>query len=68
MIDNETFPADFNTRQIFALIKDEAKSSSNLNNIRPISVSDCFTNIFEKLFLIEIDKRLIDSPKQFGFK
>ena len=54
MIDSAYFPYNFNTAQMFALVKDSKKDSADPNNIRPISVSDVITNIFERIILQEI--------------
>ena len=57
-----------NTAIIKPLIKDQTKSYSDLNNIRPISISDTFCTLLEKILLKEIDKVHINNQKQFGFK
>ena len=67
IINENIYPENFNLCEITALIKDPLKSSANINNIRPISVSSYLTNIFEKLILIEIQKRHKGNRKQFGF-
>jgi hypothetical protein len=50
------------------LVKDEKKSSNDLNNVRPITISDTITNIFEKIMLKELEKCDLIHEKQFGFK
>lgn len=49
------------------LVKDNTKSSSDIGNIRPISVSECLAGIFEKSLLKLIDEKWPSNPKQFGF-
>jgi hypothetical protein len=50
------------------IIKDQKKNTSDPNNIRPISISNCFAQIFEKL-IIQSSPELHKSHKnQFGFK
>jgi hypothetical protein len=49
------------------LIKDESKPSDNLGNLRPLSISDIYTNVFEKLLLIEVQLDHPDHDKQFEF-
>ena len=61
-------PPNSNTAIIKPLIKDQTKSYSDLNNIRPISISDTFCTLLEKILLKEIDKVHINNQKQFGFK
>ena len=46
----------------------EKKSSEDINNIRPVSVSDALTTIFEKILLIESEKTHKSDKKQFEFK
>ena len=50
------------------LIKDEKKSASDLNNIRPITISDTIANIYEKLIMPEAQKTHTEHKLQFGFK
>jgi len=61
-------PYFFNTAKTMAVIKDNKGSTFDINNTRPISVSDALTNIFEKMCLSELNKTHIDSTHQFGFK
>ena len=68
MIDTNYFPDNFNIAQMYALVKDPRKDSADPNNIRPISVSDVITNIFERLMLYEITKKHPGISRQFGFK
>jgi len=67
MFDHAVFPEGFNTSVMYALVKDNNKSSSCLKNIRGISVSDLFTNIFEKVMLVKINEVCPNISKQFGF-
>jgi len=61
-------PNDFNVSIIKPLVKDSKKATDDQNNIRPISVSDTISTIFEKLLLLEINKMHVNNNKQFGFK
>ncbi|RMZ94629.1 hypothetical protein BpHYR1_003116, partial [Brachionus plicatilis] len=45
-------PKNLNTSKINPILKDNLKNSYDLNNIRPISISNCFAQILEKLILI----------------
>jgi hypothetical protein len=61
-------PDNFNISIIKPLIKDNLKDHSDQNNIRPISVSDTISTIFEKLMLLFINNMHVNHDKQFGFK
>lgn len=61
-------PAQSNGAIIKPLVKDVLKSASDINNTRPISVSDVYDTIFEKVLLFEVDKVHLNNKKQFGFK
>jgi hypothetical protein len=67
IFDYMVFPDNFNTSEMFALVKDTLKSSSDINNIRGISVSDVLTNLFEKIMLTKINEKCTNNKKQFGF-
>jgi exonuclease III len=67
ILDKQVFPNNFNTAEMYALIKCPEKSTSDIGNIRPISVSDILTNIFEKLILNRINLVSAPTMKQFGF-
>ncbi|RNA25856.1 RNA-directed DNA polymerase from mobile element jockey-like [Brachionus plicatilis] len=49
-------PTLFNVGKILPIIKDEEKSKTDVNNVRPITISDTLANIYEKIILNEIDK------------
>ncbi|RNA07484.1 RNA-directed DNA polymerase from mobile element jockey-like [Brachionus plicatilis] len=61
-------PKIFNIGKIMPIIKDEDKPKNDLNNIRPITISDVISNIYEKIMLKEIMKTHEDPDKQLGFK
>ncbi|CAF1140494.1 unnamed protein product [Brachionus calyciflorus] len=61
-------PKFFNIGIIKPIVKDDQKSANDLNNIRPITIYDTISNIFEKIILNEISKTHEDPNKQFGFK
>ncbi|RNA03069.1 hypothetical protein BpHYR1_027457, partial [Brachionus plicatilis] len=44
-------PDYLNIAKITPILKDQSKNHNDLGNIRPISVSNCFAQIFEKLIL-----------------
>lgn len=68
MLNSGCIPHLFNISILKPLIKEESKGNDNINNLRPVSISDIYTNIYEKLILIEISRDHPDHPKQFGFK
>lgn len=61
-------PKNFNIGKINPIIKDNKLPSDDLNNIRPITISDTLANIFEKVVLYELEKTQKDHELQFGFK
>ena len=61
-------PNNFNVSHIIPIIKDKNKSSSDVNNLRPISISNALAQIFERLILIKIPNIIITSEFQFGYK
>jgi hypothetical protein len=61
-------PYFFNVGKILPLIKNNKESYQDLNNIRPITVSDVLANIFEKYVDDHIGKKHQESEVQFGFK
>ena len=65
---SRTIPTDFNTSIIKPILKDSNKKSDDVGNIRPISISNCFAQIFEKLILLNSPKISQTSKNQFGFK
>lgn len=68
MINEAVIPKLFNISLLKPLVKDVKKSTDSLTNLRPLSVSDVYSNIFEKIILIEIKKDRTDHIKQFGFR
>jgi hypothetical protein len=68
MIQFNIMPINFNIGKITPIIKDSEGSHTDINNIRPITISDLISNIFERLLLNEIIKTHKDATKQFGFK
>jgi hypothetical protein len=62
------FPHFFNVGKIIPILKDSKASASDINNTRPITISDTLSNIFEKIALLEIERSQRDPNMQFGFK
>ena len=68
LLSTNTIPIDFNTSIIKPILKDTEKSSEDKNNIRPISISNCFAQFLEKLILFNSPKLKIINKNQYGFK
>lgn len=68
MINSGCVPKLFNISILKPLIKDSTKGSEDVNNLRPLSISDVYTNIYEKIILNLIKIEHNDHSKQFGFK
>ena len=61
-------PFHFNVAIMIPIVKDHKKDCNDPNNLRPISISDAISNIFEMILLVELDRNCDDGLKQFGFK
>ena len=61
-------PFFFNVGIIKPIVKDTSKDNSDAKNLRPITVSDCIANIYEKVIMYEIEKTHTNDDKQFGLK
>ncbi|CAF1065010.1 unnamed protein product [Brachionus calyciflorus] len=68
MINNFTMPFIFNTSILKPIVKDQKKNTNDINNLRPVAISDCLSNIFESILLNALQVECKDHPKQFGFK
>jgi hypothetical protein len=68
MLFSAKIPDKLNISIIKPILKDSGKNTEDLNNIRPISISTCFAQIFEKLILILSPELKISHANQFGFK
>ncbi len=61
-------PKNFNMSIIKPILKDPKKISFDLVNLRPISVSNCLAQIFEKI-IVKTNPKLIEvNNNQFGFR
>ena len=69
IINYNIIPKSFNIGLVKLLIKNPKKSNSDMNNMRPLTISDCSAIILEKYLLDEINKNLKNTKSnQFGFK
>lgn len=68
IINLNIMPFFFNVGIIKPIVKDTSKDNNDAKNLRPITVSDCIANIYEKVIIYEIEKTHTNDDKQFGFK
>lgn len=61
-------PSDFNVSLIRPIIKDHKKSSEDVGNLRPISISNTLSQIFERILLNKMPELHRTHRNQFGFK
>ena len=61
-------PKNLNRSIIIPIIKDKTKKTFEVNNYRPISVSNVLAQILEKVILLKCSKLYNSSILQFGFK
>jgi hypothetical protein len=65
---NGNLPTNFNLCKIRPIAKDFNKPNSDINNNRPISISNSIAQIFERLILNRNYRSFDTSNNQFGFK
>jgi hypothetical protein len=68
IINTGFIPTFFNISILKPLIKDEMKSSKDKSNQRPLSISDVFSSVLEKLINHFVKQQHVDHVKEFGFK
>ncbi|CAF1083217.1 unnamed protein product [Brachionus calyciflorus] len=68
IINHNVMPSNFNIGIVKLIIKDNKKEPDDVNNTRPLTISETWVNIFEKILLEEINKSIESSRNQFGFK
>ncbi|CAF1154494.1 unnamed protein product, partial [Brachionus calyciflorus] len=61
-------PKDFNVGLVNLLTKDNKKDTSDINNLRPLTISDTLAILFEKIILSDISKDYSNSKNQYGFR
>ncbi len=59
---------NFNIGLIKPIVKDTNKNWDDISNLRPITISDIISTIYEKIILEEIEINHPNIDKQFGFK
>ena len=68
MIETALTPRGFNDEVVKMLIKDESKSSSDVANVRPITLSTVLASLFERMILAIVEQTIYDPIEQMGFK
>lgn len=68
MINHQVAPYLFNISILKPIIKDTTKANNDINNLRPLAISNVISNLYEALLLDQIEAKHEDHPKQFGFK
>ena len=68
MINHDIQINDFNIGLIKLLVKDNEKDPNDPDNLRPLTISDTWAIIYEKIILEELEKTHENCSKQFGFK
>lgn len=68
MIQYQQVPYLFNISILKPIIKDTNKPNNDLNNLRPVAISDAISNLYEAVLLRELERNYTDHDKQFGFK
>ncbi|RNA33339.1 RNA-directed DNA polymerase from mobile element jockey-like [Brachionus plicatilis] len=61
-------PKNFNIGMVKLLVKDQTKDPNDINNLRPLTISESWAIIFEKIILEEINRTLSLKSNQFGFR
>jgi len=61
-------PENFNRSPIIPIIKDKSKKIFDVNNLRPISVSNSLSHMFERIILYKSKFLKETSSNQFGFQ
>ena len=68
IISDQIIPDVFNLSILKPIIKSNDKTSNDVNNLRPLAMSDAIANCFERIILNQIKQQHTDHNKQFGFK
>ncbi|CAF1120528.1 unnamed protein product, partial [Brachionus calyciflorus] len=61
-------PTSLNIGIVKLLVKDTSKNTSDINNMRPLTISDVWSIILEKILLREIIDSYETRSNQFGFR
>ena len=61
-------PACISIGLMFPILKDQKKSNKDLDNTRPLTLSEPLASILEKYLLNKIENNFTEEPTQFGFR
>lgn len=61
-------PDDFNDGVVLSIIKKSDKPNDSINNVRPITISNSFSNVQERILLENILSKAKPHRLQFGFR
>ena len=61
-------PDELNITHIITIKKDTTKSINDINNLRPISISNTLAQIFERLLMMNLNSINNTHNNQFGYK
>ena len=61
-------PSTISIGLIFPIVKDQKKDRKNIENTRPITLSEPLASIIEKYLLTQIEENFVEEPTQFGFR
>ena len=67
IINDKIMPTNMNVGVIVTILKDRAGPNDNIDNTRPITLSDTISGIFE-FYLLSVMSKIPTSKGQFGFK
>ena len=67
IINDKIMPTNMNVGVIVTILKDRAGPNDNIDNTRPITLSDTISGIFE-FYLLSVMSKTPTSKGQFGFK
>lgn len=68
IINYDIIPTNLNIGMIKPIKKDSKRNDNDLNNIRPITISDTISNIYEHVLMAKIEEKYQEEELQFGFK
>ena len=63
-----TIPPHINIGVMLPILKDEKKSNKDLDNTRPLTLSESITSIIENFLLLKLENAFTEEPSQFGFR
>lgn len=61
-------PTIINVGVMLPILKDQKKSNKDLDNTRPLTLSESIATIIEKYLLHKLENVFIEEPTQFGFR